>query len=333
MAHAIDQLRPSLVVWENVKGALSANAFSLMEPGTGRLDGGANQPVLRALGRVLGDLTNLGYDSRWTTLRASSVGAPHRRERVFVVAYPQGDQGWFSDRNNGSLANPDSDLFGEYAGESFAEERPGPTESDGFEDSGGRSPLALFSTPQARDGKGVPGDGYNLASLPRDIALLRTPCAAEADGGPLHPDVAKERGQTLRLTGQILALTGDLLPTPDVLGDNRKSPGYDNNGVNFHNIVTNDLWGEYMPAIHRWEQVLGRPVPSPKEPSASGKPRLSAPFVEWMMGLPVGWVTGVPGLSRVAQLRALGNGVVPQQAASAVETLLVSAWAESRSAA
>lgn len=46
-------------------------------------------------------------------------------------------------------------------------------------------------------------------------ALLRTPCAAEAEGGPLHPDTARERGQTLRLTGQILALTGDLLPTPD----------------------------------------------------------------------------------------------------------------------
>lgn len=38
--------------------------------------------------------------------------------------------------------------------------------------------------------------------------------ADEAGGGPLHPDVARERGQTLRLTGQLLALTGDLLPTP-----------------------------------------------------------------------------------------------------------------------
>jgi DNA (cytosine-5)-methyltransferase 1 len=36
------------------------------------------------------------------------------------------------------------------------------------------------------------------------------------------------------------------------------------------------------------------------------------------MGLPDGWVTGVPGLSRPAQLTALGNGVVPQQAAHAL---------------
>ncbi|MEV6679590.1 hypothetical protein AB0N09_22440 [Streptomyces erythrochromogenes] len=40
------------------------------------------------------------------------------------------------------------------------------------------------------------------------------------------------------------------------------------------------------------------------------------------MGLPSGHVTGVPGLSRTAQLKALGNGVVPQQAAHALLTLL-----------
>lgn len=40
------------------------------------------------------------------------------------------------------------------------------------------------------------------------------------------------------------------------------------------------------------------------------------------MGLPEGWVTDVPGLSRNAQLKALGNGVVPQQAAAALRLLL-----------
>jgi DNA (cytosine-5)-methyltransferase 1 len=40
------------------------------------------------------------------------------------------------------------------------------------------------------------------------------------------------------------------------------------------------------------------------------------------MGLPEGWVTDVPGLSRNAQLKALGNGVVPQQAALALSLLL-----------
>ncbi|MEU3198477.1 hypothetical protein [Streptomyces sp. NPDC006996] len=45
-------------------------------------------------------------------------------------------------------------------------------------------------------------------------------------------------------------------------------------------------------------------------------------FVEWLMGLPTGHVTDVPGLSRTAQLKALGNGVVPQQAAAALRYLL-----------
>jgi DNA (cytosine-5)-methyltransferase 1 len=40
-----------------------------------------------------------------------------------------------------------------------------------------------------------------------------------------------------------------------------------------------------------------------------------------MMGLPAGHVTEVPGLTRTAQLKALGNGVVPQQAAAAIRLL------------
>ena len=41
-----------------------------------------------------------------------------------------------------------------------------------------------------------------------------------------------------------------------------------------------------------------------------------------MMGLPEGWVTRVPGLTRNQQLKALGNGVVPAQAAYALQHLL-----------
>jgi DNA (cytosine-5)-methyltransferase 1 len=68
--------------------------------------------------------------------------------------------------------------------------------------------------------------------------------------------------------------------------------------------------------------VLGRPAPHPTEPGRTGRPRLAAVFVEWLMGLPPGWVTDVPGISRSAQLRALGNGVIPAQAATAFTLLL-----------
>ena len=66
---------------------------------------------------------------------------------------------------------------------------------------------------------------------------------------------------------------------------------------------------------------MGRPAPSPTEPGKDDRPRLSPRFVEWMMGLPDGWVTNTPGITRSAALKALGNGVVPHQAALALELL------------
>ena len=52
---------------------------------------------------------------------------------------------------------------------------------------------------------------------------------------------------------------------------------------------------------------------------------LSPRFVEWMMGLPEGWVTDIP---HTHQLKALGNGIVPQQAALALRLLLAGEAAE-----
>ena len=80
-------------------------------------------------------------------------------------------------------------------------------------------------------------------------------------------------------------------------------------------------WGEYEAAIRRWEHVLGYPAPPPAEPGPSGRPRLAAEFTEWMMGLAPGFVTGVPGIPRTRQLKIIGNGVVPQQAALALRLL------------
>ncbi|MGW7516418.1 DNA cytosine methyltransferase [Streptomyces sp. NPDC054796] len=47
----------------------------------------ADQPAVRALGAVLGSLADLGRDAHWCVLRASDVGAPHRRERLFLTAW------------------------------------------------------------------------------------------------------------------------------------------------------------------------------------------------------------------------------------------------------
>jgi DNA-cytosine methyltransferase len=87
MREAIAIIQPTYVVWENVRGAYSAKANSDLEYCPGCMgEPGDGEPVLRALGRVLGDLSTLGYDSEWRGLRASDVGAPHGRFRVFIVA-------------------------------------------------------------------------------------------------------------------------------------------------------------------------------------------------------------------------------------------------------
>ena len=85
-AEAINQLRPQFVVIENVRGLLSATAHRGVESDDSALGVGGRRPVLRAAGAVLGDLADLGYDAAWATVAASAVGAPHRRERVFILA-------------------------------------------------------------------------------------------------------------------------------------------------------------------------------------------------------------------------------------------------------
>ena len=95
--HAIDVLKPKVVVIENVRGLISGCAESASDSEMGQCprcvdpDGGASHsPNVRALGRVLGDLSDLGFDAEWHGLLASSVGAPHGRFRVFVLAYARG---------------------------------------------------------------------------------------------------------------------------------------------------------------------------------------------------------------------------------------------------
>ena len=90
-ARAIEELQPRLVVIENVRGILSATAHSDLEYCAWCMgETGDGEPSLRALGAVLGSLAELGYDARWTGLRAADAGAPHERYRIFIIAYPNG---------------------------------------------------------------------------------------------------------------------------------------------------------------------------------------------------------------------------------------------------
>lgn len=91
-----------------------------------------------------------------------------------------------------------------------------------------------------------------------------------------------------------------------------------------------DTYNQYKPHYGQ-VQGLGRRFTSRREMHLQSAPnaldqdgKLNAEFVEYMMGLPVGWITNT-GLSRAQQLKILGNGVVPQQAEYAIE-LLTSDW-------
>jgi site-specific DNA-cytosine methylase len=89
MLNAIEWLDPKLVVIENVSALRSARSeFSEEVRVPGPRGGARLARTHRALGVVLADLAWLGYDARWGSVRAADVGAPHRRERVFVLAYP-----------------------------------------------------------------------------------------------------------------------------------------------------------------------------------------------------------------------------------------------------
>lgn len=187
MYRAAEELSPNVVIWENVAGARTAR-------------GGHGIP---ALGRVVTGLAGLGYGVVWDSVRASDVGAPHRRERLFVLAF----------------------------------------------------------RPSAADALGV------LLDRTRESWNRR----AE------HSD-------------------------PD-------SPSHD------------PRLGEYGARLRLWESVTGQPMPEPEEDSPRGGRRLSARFGEWLMGLPPGWVTGLRTIPRTAQIRILGNGVVPLQGRLAVHTL------------
>ncbi len=121
-----------------------------------------------------------------------------------------------------------------------------------------------------------------------------------------------------------------VLPTP-VASEGTKAPAQQSSetksktGQVWLSNAAKDMetnWGKFEPAIRRWEQTIGRPAPAPtKADGKDGNHRLSSKFTEWMMGLPDGWITDV-GLKRNDELKACGNGVVPQQAELALRILL-----------
>mgnify|MGYP001577111449 CR=1 FL=1 len=146
IARVVRDVAPGWVFLENVRGLLSAN------------DGAA-------FGEVLGDLARLGFDAEWGVFSAAEVGAPHRRERVFILADTQR-----AGRKGRLLARRDDPRGRQDKGR-------GPTAADGgvVDDAGmGEVPmlrrLHLFDTPRkTRSGLPVSRDRLVVEEGDRSI--------------------------------------------------------------------------------------------------------------------------------------------------------------------
>jgi DNA (cytosine-5)-methyltransferase 1 len=309
MREAIAQLRPRLVIWENVRGAYSAEADSDLVTDPRRLasvrrrDG---EPVLRALGRVLGDLSDLGYVGGWHGLRAADVGAPHGRFRVFVVAQDAAGIRRQVRVGANEAVHPRGAI------------RPERSDRCGHDGPDTRGEMTLLPTPAVND----MGEGKTVERWDEWTADMQ---AKHGNGNGHGKSLAIEAQRLLPTPTSANAADGADLDEWEEARLALVEKGYNGNGRGTPLAVAvrlDERWGDYAAAIARWEYVLGRPAPAPTQTSAKGNPQLSAAFVEWMMGLPAGWVTDTPGITRNEALKALGNGVVPQQAEAAIRWLL-----------
>jgi len=69
MHRIIGEIRPRFALMENVAALLA-----------------------RGMGRVIGDLAEIGYDAEWQIISAASIGANHQRDRAYILAYPGGER-------------------------------------------------------------------------------------------------------------------------------------------------------------------------------------------------------------------------------------------------
>jgi DNA (cytosine-5)-methyltransferase 1 len=291
VADAIRVLRPRLVFLENVSAI-----------------------ARRGLDRVLGDLAAIGYDARWMCFRASEVGAAHHRDRWFCVAFPSADApGAGLEGGDGQPAREDVApvergrlaLAGGTPSEGDAADSEGQRRSEGCPEPAGQQ-RTLYALAGGRSAS--PADPHRRGQqehgqLHAERDTLREPSPPHA-----HGCCTPSPADSHRLRRQGRRGSRPQLDWGDEPSHGRHSPA--------------EWWGEYAPAIHRWESVIGVPAPYPTEIGPRGGRRLTAVFAEWLMGIP-DRVTTIPGLSRSQQLHKIGNGVVPQQAYSAYRLILI----------
>ncbi|MFF7365654.1 DNA cytosine methyltransferase [Streptomyces sp. NPDC008125] len=355
MLRAAEILRPRLVVIENVRGILSTQASSGVDPCPCCLEHAGSQPLLRALGAVLGDMADIGLDAEWEGIRASDVGAPHERFREFVLGWPADADG--------------SRLEGEGVRRAVAQRLAVAADPDHVGHERRRAAWAGqsgsshdgLSALDSVGGAVADADGYAVRQQPVSRVGGRRPAvggrrraeaSADAEGGgraAWQPASTRQFGRSDAAERRLSAAAdaqgrrcdsfGELPAGWDALrqwvrnGADGCGPAVAHSDSGRRVQVEHDVragqpdveWGDYEPAIRRWETILGRRHPWPNDV----RRRLAPEFSEWMQGIPAGHVTGVPGAPgmseaalRNARLKAIGNGVVPLQSAVAIGLLL-----------
>jgi DNA (cytosine-5)-methyltransferase 1 len=263
IADALRILRPRVAIFENVAGHLRLGFDT-----------------------VLADLAALGFDAEWALVRASEVGAPHRRERLFILATAQDADGKLGDQRR------------------FA--APGQAEGRGaWTDARRRGGTPATHAVGEHEWPVAAGNPRRESKEPLGSSR-RTPAdAARLGRGERWSEPAGQQGRSDAVLGSGAALA-DADTGRRGADERHVRPGQPDAD-----------WGRFAPAVARWEHATGRRAPR----ATDDRNRLSPAFVEWLMGLPGGHVTHVPGLTRTQQLKALGNGVVPQQAEAAIRLL------------
>ncbi len=282
-------------LWPNVLDAIRAirPRYAILENVSGHLTLG--------FADVLADLAEIGWSCEWGTFRASDVGAPHRRERIFIIAHTSrgigGEgQGWGVPESEGAtrLATHSGDIAGNATftpvQQRRREQRSGQAQSRG-------SDFALTA------------DTANLRLQPSSKRLRARGSASTSGHQRFFANTESNKQREPAELGKIRPELGNGVDAGSIRLER-----------NCGSVAANTDWGKYASAIARWEDVLERPAPAPTV-ERNDKRRLNPQFVEWMMGLPDGWVTG-HGLSAAKELKMLGNGVVPQQAHAAITQLL-----------
>ena len=320
---AISAIRPRRAVLENVRGHLTLGFED-----------------------VLADLAALGLSARWGVVRAADAGAPHNRARLFIVAINPGHDARGTElREQSQESSERATQSGCVGCAADAAGDGGHGRPDGHDaEHEGTARLLKVSVggngSHVTDADSASGQAYDDGRPRRRDARRPQPLecggsnVADAPGAYSYerPGLSSvgRRSRQAEQTGVGNFVVAN--PSSERHGGGQGPTGLGRMGGETEGSRRQTStarqesgagsaarWGDYAPAIERWEHVTGRPAPAATVQRA-GRDRLNPVFVEWMMGLPEGWVTG-HGLSASQELKMLGNGVVPQQAALALRLL------------